>query len=57
MGLPEAVIERTFSHRPASPPLPMSDEIIAAQQRTADLFLENRLLPRRVDIASAVWRP
>nr|WP_279615839.1 aliphatic sulfonate ABC transporter substrate-binding protein [Pseudomonas flavescens] len=57
MGLPEAVIERTFSHRPASPPIALSDEIIAAQQRTADLFLENRLLPKRVDVKSAVWRP
>lgn len=57
MGLSEAVIERIFSHRPASPPIPVSDEIVAAQQRTADLFLENRLLPKRVDVAGAVWRP
>ncbi|AJE23729.1 aliphatic sulfonate ABC transporter substrate-binding protein [Azotobacter chroococcum] len=56
-GLPEAVIERTFSHRPASSVLPMSAEIVAAQQRTADLFLESRLLPKRIDVAAAVWRP
>ncbi|MBB3105187.1 aliphatic sulfonate ABC transporter substrate-binding protein [Azomonas macrocytogenes] len=56
MGLPEAVIERTFTHlAPPSPILPLTDEIIAAQQRTADLFLENRLLPKRLDIAAAVW--
>lgn len=57
MGLPDAVIERTFSHRPPSPPIPVSDEVVAAQQRTADLFLENRLLPKRVDVQSAVWKP
>ena len=57
MGLPEAVIVRAFSHRPASPILPVSAEIVAAQQRTADLFLENHLLPKRVDVASAVWQP
>ncbi|OLU17325.1 aliphatic sulfonate ABC transporter substrate-binding protein [Pseudomonas sp. PA1(2017)] len=57
MGLPEAVIERTFSHRPPSPPVPVTEEIVAAQQRTADLFLENRLLPKRVDVRSAVWKP
>ncbi|MEK1906966.1 MAG: aliphatic sulfonate ABC transporter substrate-binding protein [Pseudomonas sp.] len=57
MGLPEAVIVRAFSHRPPSPILPVSAEIVAAQQRTADLFLENRLLPKRVDVAKAVWQP
>ena len=57
MGLPEAVIARTFGHRPASPILPVSDEIVAAQQRTADLFFANHLLPRRLEIAGLVWRP
>ena len=57
MGLPPAVIERSCQHRPASPIGPVTDDIAAAQQRTADLFLENRLLPRRVDVGSAVWRP
>ncbi|HCV37669.1 MAG TPA: aliphatic sulfonate ABC transporter substrate-binding protein, partial [Pseudomonas sp.] len=56
MGLPEEVVRRSFSHRPASPLIPVSDEIVAAQQRTAQLFFENRLLPKRVDIAGAVWR-
>ncbi|PVZ42264.1 aliphatic sulfonate ABC transporter substrate-binding protein [Pseudomonas sp. CC120222-01a] len=55
MGLPEEVVRRSFSHRPASPLIPVSDEIVAAQQRTAQLFFDNRLLPKRVDIAGAVW--
>jgi sulfonate transport system substrate-binding protein len=55
MGLPPEVIARSFEHRPPSPILPVSADIVAAQQRTADLFLENRLLPKAVDIGSAVW--
>jgi sulfonate transport system substrate-binding protein len=57
MGLPPAVIEQTFSHRPASPPIAVSDEIVQAQQATADLFFANRLLPKKLDINAAVWRP
>jgi len=56
MGLPEEVLRRSFSHRPASPVIAVNDEIVAAQQRTAELFFENRVLPKRVDIAGAVWR-
>jgi len=56
MGMPEEVVRRRFSHRPASPVLAVSDEIIAAQQRTAQLFFDNRLLPMQVQIAPAVWR-
>jgi sulfonate transport system substrate-binding protein len=57
MGLSPAVIERTFTHRPASPPIAVSDEIVKAQQATADLFFENRLLPKKLDVSAAVWRP
>ncbi|MEK2608392.1 aliphatic sulfonate ABC transporter substrate-binding protein [Pseudomonas shirazensis] len=56
MGMPEEVVRRSFSHRPASPVLAVSDKIIAAQQRTAQLFFDNRLLHRQVQIAPAVWR-
>ncbi|MFJ3451029.1 aliphatic sulfonate ABC transporter substrate-binding protein [Pseudomonas sichuanensis] len=56
MGLPEAVVRRSFSHRPASPVLPVSEAIVAAQQQTVQLFYDNRLLPRPVDISAAVWR-
>ncbi|NIE78531.1 aliphatic sulfonate ABC transporter substrate-binding protein [Pantoea sp. Ap-967] len=55
MGLPEAVVQRSFSHRPASPLIPISGDIVAAQQHTAELFFQNRVLPRQVDIAGAVW--
>lgn len=56
MGLPEEVVRRSFSHRPASPVIPVSNEIIAAQQRTAELFFQNKVLPKQVDIAGAVWQ-
>nr|WP_314873773.1 aliphatic sulfonate ABC transporter substrate-binding protein [uncultured Pseudomonas sp.] len=56
MGMPEEIVRRSFNHRPASPVLAVSDEIIAAQQRTAQLFFDNRLLPKQVQIAPAVWR-
>ncbi len=56
MGLPQVVIARYMDNRPASPILPITPQIIAAQQQTADLFFENHLLPKRIDI-SAVAKP
>lgn len=53
-GLSEAVIARAFSHRPPSPIGPVTVEIVEAQQKTADLFFENRLLPHRLDITESV---
>lgn len=56
IGLPVAVLERAFSRRPPSPIGPVTEAIAAAQQHTADLFRENRLLPKAVDVRSAVWQ-
>lgn len=56
-GLAPAVIEETFKHRPPSPIRPLEDADIAAQQRTADLFLAERILPRAIDIRAARWMP
>ena len=47
MGLPEEVVRRSCSHRPASPVIPVSNEIIAAQQQQARplvQFLEHSAL-------------
>lgn len=56
-GLPDAVIRQSFSHRPAASPIrPLNAEDIAAQQRTADLFYAEHLLPHALQIAPAVWR-
>lgn len=56
MGLPAEVIGLYIDHRPVSPSLPITPEIIQAQQVTADLFFDNRLLPKKVDIQKAVWQ-
>ncbi len=36
---------------------PMSDAIIARQQSVADTFAALRVIPARVDVRAAVWRP
>lgn len=56
-GLSPDVIAETFKHRPPSPIRPLEDADIAAQQRTADLFLAERILPRTIDVSAARWRP
>jgi sulfonate transport system substrate-binding protein len=55
MGLPDEVIVRYFDNRPASPILPIDDSIVQAQQTTADLFYQNKLLPKPIDVSKAVW--
>lgn len=54
MGLPETVVARYVDNRPPSPVLPITDEVIKAQQATADLFYENRLLPKKLDVRKAL---
>ncbi|WP_175652942.1 sulfonate ABC transporter substrate-binding protein [Pseudomonas sp. Marseille-P9899] len=54
MGLPEAVVAHYVDNRPPSPVLPITDEVIKAQQATADLFYENRLLPKKLDVRKAL---
>lgn len=56
MGLPQAVIERYLDNRPPSPILPVDAKIIAAQQATADLFYQNKLLPKKIRVEDAVWQ-
>ncbi|MEQ7421785.1 aliphatic sulfonate ABC transporter substrate-binding protein [Xanthomonas campestris pv. campestris] len=55
-GLPPAVVERSLAHRPPASVQPLSAQVIKAQQATADLFYAQRLLPKRVLVAPAVWR-
>lgn len=55
MGLPSEVIARYMDNRPPSPILPIDDTIIQAQQATADLFYQNRLLPKVIEVKKAVW--
>lgn len=57
MGLPEPVIASYLSHRPPTRISPVSAETAAAQQRTADLFYANHLLPVKVTIQDRIWQP
>lgn len=56
MGLPDDVIASYLDNRPPSPILPVDDTIIRAQQTTADLFYQNKLLPKSIDVREAVWK-
>ena len=55
MELPEAVIPRYVDNRPPSPIFPVDEKVIEAQQMTADLFYANQLLPKQLEVKSAVW--
>ncbi|BBU84973.1 hypothetical protein EIMP300_63730 [Escherichia coli] len=59
MGLPAPVIASYLDHRPPTTIKPLSAEVAALQQQTADLFYENRLVPKtgEVDIRQRIWQP
>ena len=57
MGLPQPVIATYFDHRPPTKITPVNEATAALQQQTADLFYDNRLLPKKVDIRSRIWQP
>lgn len=55
IGLPKPVIERYLANRPAMTIGLVSVETAAAQQHTADLFYDSRLLPVKLDISQRIW--
>ncbi|MCW0311849.1 putative aliphatic sulfonates-binding protein [Pantoea ananatis] len=57
IGLPEAVIASNLDHRPPSPVSPVSARTVAMQQKTADLFYANHLIPVKVSIAERICHP
>ena len=57
MGLPEAVIASYLSHRPTSAITQVSADTARRQQQTADLFYQNHLVPKKVDIKDRIWQP
>jgi sulfonate transport system substrate-binding protein len=57
MGLPEPVIATYFDHRPPTDITPVSAETAQKQQKTADLFYDNHLVPKKVDIRTRIWQP
>ncbi|QHM76013.1 Putative aliphatic sulfonates-binding protein [Mixta theicola] len=55
MGLPETVIASYLDHRPPTRITPVSAQTVQAQQRTADLFYQNHLLPVKLDVTRHIW--
>ncbi|MDH8142472.1 aliphatic sulfonate ABC transporter substrate-binding protein, partial [Klebsiella pneumoniae] len=46
-----------LDHRPPTTIKPVNAEVAALQQQTADLFYEDRLVPKKVDIRQRIWQP
>lgn len=51
------MIASYLDHRPPTSVTPVSAETAARQQQTADLFYENKLVPKKVDIRARIWQP
>lgn len=57
LGLQRAVVQRYFDHRSSARVQPLDQQTIDNQQRTADLFFANHLIPRQVRVQDIVWQP
>jgi sulfonate transport system substrate-binding protein len=55
LGLPVEVVE-TWQRRTRYGVQPLSDALIAVQQQVADTFFAQQLIPKKIDVAAAVWR-
>jgi sulfonate transport system substrate-binding protein len=55
VGLSVAVAE-VWQRRTRYGVMPIDETVLATQQRIADMFFQQALIPKKVDIASAVWR-
>jgi sulfonate transport system substrate-binding protein len=56
-GLSLANVLRFLERRPATPTRPLWPELIADQQRVADAFFKQGLIPKAIQVADIVWRP
>jgi sulfonate transport system substrate-binding protein len=55
-GLPVEITERSVSHYSYGIEL-LDADVVNSQQRIADTFFRLKLIPKQIDIASAVWHP
>ena len=55
MGLPAGIVE-TWQRRTRYGAVPVSPAIVASQQRVADLFYQQKLIPKAVQVAGSVWK-
>jgi sulfonate transport system substrate-binding protein len=56
LGLQPAVVKSYFEHRSPAPIRPLEAVDVGNQQRTADLFFANGLIPKKVDVQQAVFK-
>ena len=56
IGVSDAIAETAFSHY-AYDVKPLTADVVRSQQQIADTFYELKLIPRKLDVASIVWRP
>ncbi|MFZ6774157.1 sulfonate ABC transporter substrate-binding protein [Undibacterium sp. SXout7W] len=56
-GLDKATIASFLDRRPRSPVVYLTQSIIDEQQRVADHFYQQKLIPKAVNIRDAVWLP
>ncbi|MEB0115837.1 sulfonate ABC transporter substrate-binding protein [Undibacterium sp. RTI2.2] len=56
-GLDKATIATYLDRRPRSPVVYLTQNIIDEQQRVADNFYQQKLIPKSVNIRDAVWLP
>ncbi len=56
-GLGLATVHRFLARRPISPVKPLWPQVITEQQRVADAFFKQGLIPKSVRVADIVWQP
>jgi sulfonate transport system substrate-binding protein len=57
-GVPEDITRTSLTRKDARfAVFPVNDEVIRAQQKTADTFYSAGLIPRKLDVRSIVWTP
>ena len=55
LGIEQPVVE-TWLRRVPYGVTPVTPQIVASQQQIADLFLQQKLIPKQVNVQSAVWQ-
>ena len=55
LGIEQPVVE-TWLRRVPYGVTPVTPQIVASQQQIADLFLQQKLIPKPVNVQSAVWQ-
>jgi sulfonate transport system substrate-binding protein len=57
IGLSKEITRDALRHYGYGVTYPLADNVIANQQAIADAFHELKLIPKKLDVQSVVWRP